>query len=233
MTLAFTLAGEPQNAAPMAAYMKNRFVFLGVKTPARTAQAAPLLKQSLTQPWPEVLAWIHELYARPEREYQYVAIALAQRNVKRLTLTELQALKPLVTQKAWWDSVDAWRKVYGTFVDRQPSTKRTVFDWFESSADFWDRRVAITLQLMSKSATDRALLTAAITRDRETDEFFIQKAIGWALRQYSKTDSAWVAAFIADHQLSALATREAAKYLTTAGLPSIRKLPILKTIDRE
>lgn len=75
-------------------------------------------------------------------------------------------------------------------------------------------RHSITLQLMSKSATDRRLLTAAIARDRETDEFFIQKAIGWALRQYSKTDSAWVAAFIEQNQLSALATREAAKYLT-------------------
>lgn len=209
----FHLIGEPANAAPMARYMKNQFPFIGVKTPARLAQSKVLLHASLAVPPAEVMAWCAALYRRPEREYQYVAIDLAKRNWRRFSLAELLALRPLVVAKPWWDTVDAWRVVYGRVADADAGSKRQLFDVFEASDNFWERRIALNLQLMSKANTDTAMLAAAILRDRETPEFFIQKAIGWALRQYSKTNAPWVAGFIAAHSLSPLAVREGSKYL--------------------
>lgn len=213
MALNFQLQGDPGTAVAMARYMKDQFPFVGVKTPGRLAQSKALLKASRTASVPELVTWIRDLYARPEREYQYVAIDLAKRNWRRFSLLELLALRPLVTAKAWWDTVDAWRMVYGKAADADPAVKRQLFAVFEASENFWERRIALNLQLMSKAQTDTAMLQQAILRDQATPEFFIQKAIGWALRQYSKTDPQWVQAFIAAHPLSKLAVREGSKYL--------------------
>ncbi len=154
-----------------------------------------------------------ELYARPAREYQYVAIDLALAVAPRLSLDDLLALRPLVTEKPWWDTVDAWRGVYGAALAHHQDWRGALYGMFAERPAMWERRIAITLQLMEKANTDRGLLTAAIRYDRLTDEFFIQKAIGWALRQYSKTDPQWVRDFLAEQPLSRLATREASKFL--------------------
>ncbi|WP_203626237.1 DNA alkylation repair protein [Lacticaseibacillus mingshuiensis] len=209
----FFLQGDPTNAAPMAHYMKDRFPFLGVKTPERKRQLRPLLAASRTWSTEALRAAVAELYARPEREYQYAAIDLASARVQQWTLTDMRWLADFVSVKAWWDSVDAWRMVFGRYIARHPADKAAMFDWFFGQDDFWLRRVGITLQLMEKQQTDTAMLARAILADRTTPEFFIQKAIGWALRQYSKTDAAWVRAFMGDHELMPLAVREGSKYL--------------------
>ncbi|WP_246287251.1 DNA alkylation repair protein [Lacticaseibacillus absianus] len=209
----FELHGEPGKVIPMAQYMKGQFPFVGVQTVARRQQSKPLLLAARTAPVSEVLDWVRALSARTEREYQYVAYDLASSVVRRLSWPELRSLVPLITVRPWWDTVDGWRAVYGEYIRAHPLRKRDVFAQFAGQPDFWLRRVAITLQLMEKGNTDRHLLTTAIVADAETDEFFIQKAIGWALRQYSKTDPAWVRAFLATHALSRLAVREASKFL--------------------
>ncbi|MHA3066495.1 DNA alkylation repair protein [Lacticaseibacillus saniviri] len=211
MTLMFI--GNPDNAVTMAAYMKHHFSFVGVKTPERKAQSKALLKASLTVPLPEVLSQIDGLWQREEREYQYVAIDMAVINLRRWSLESLEQLVPYVNDKAWWDSVDAWRKLFQEYVKRHPEDRETVFKWFYGQDDFWLRRVGINLQLTAKADTDTAMLTKAILADQATDEFFIQKAIGWALRDYAKTDPEWVRQFIASHPLSSLAAREGSKYL--------------------
>jgi len=211
--MTFMLLGNPNNAVTMAAYMKHHFSFVGVKTPERKAQSKALLKASLTVPLPEVLSQIDGLWQRVEREYQYVAIDMALINLRRWSLELLEQLVPYVSDKAWWDSVDAWRKLFQEYVKRHPEERETVFDWFYGQDDFWLRRVGINLQLTAKADTDTAMLTKAILADQATDEFFIQKAIGWALRVYAKTDPEWVRQFIASHPLSSLATREGSKYL--------------------
>ncbi|WP_262315620.1 DNA alkylation repair protein [Lacticaseibacillus parakribbianus] len=208
-----TLVGDPVKAPQMAAYMKNQFPFLGVQSVARRAQSRPWLQAAKTRPVPTVLTRVRELYARPEREYQYVAVDLALAVAPRLSLADLLALRPLVTEKPWWDTVDAWRGVYGAALARHQDWRNPLYGMFAERPAMWERRIAITLQLMEKANTDRDLLTAAIVYDRQTDEFFIQKAIGWALRQYSKTDPQWVRDFLANHTLSRLATREGSKFL--------------------
>ncbi|WP_125702540.1 DNA alkylation repair protein [Lacticaseibacillus daqingensis] len=209
----FNLIGDPAKARPMARYMKDQFPFVGVQTVARRAQTRPLLQAAKYESLSTVHAWLQALYARPEREYQYVAYDLAASAVRRFTLADLVALEPLVLAKPWWDTVDGWRAVYGRYLQLHPEDKDAVFARFDRHPDFWARRVAITLQLQEKGATDTAMLAQAIEYDRTTPEFFIQKAIGWALRAYSKTDAAWVRDFIATHELSKLAVREGSKYL--------------------
>lgn len=209
----FELMGDPNNRKPMANYMRDQFVFAGVKAKARQEQAKPLIKASKSLAFNEIKTLIANLYARSEREYQYTAIDVAVANVRRFNLAELQALLPFVTQKAWWDTVDSWRKVFGIYIARHPEDKATVFSWLYQQDDFWLRRLSIILQLTEKEKTDQIMLTQAIENDLNTDEFFIQKAIGWALRQYSKLNPNWVADFIADHQLSKLAVHEGSKYL--------------------
>lgn len=209
----FQLTGNPALREPMARYMRDQFIFVGLKTPERKLQAKELIKQSKGVTTSELLDGINTLYQRPEREYQYVAIDVMVANVKRLSFADLQELAQLVTQKAWWDSVDALRKGFGDYIQIHPDEKRQVFELFNGKQNFWLRRVAITLQLMEKERTDTQMLTAAILPDLATPEFFIQKAIGWALRNYSKVNPQWVTTFIAAYELSRLAVSEGSKYL--------------------
>lgn len=211
--LNFELIGDPAIAPQMAKYMKNQFPFLGLKAPMRQAQTKPLLKDSRQQDLPVVHHWIETLYQQDAREYQYAAVDVAYSNIKRWTFDDMSTLSAFVGIKSWWDTVDAWRKVFGQYVALHPEALPAIFQLFYKHPDFWMRRVAINLQFMAKENTDTALLTQAILADQDTDEFFIQKAIGWSLRQYSKSNPSWVRQFISTQTLSPLAVREGSKYL--------------------
>lgn len=209
----FVLTGVENNKQPMARYMKNQFQFVGTKSPARKAQSRALIKQNKQLPISELLQLVTQLYQRTEREYQYVAIDVSVANVRRLNLQTLQSFTKFIPQKAWWDSVDSWRKLFGDYVRYHPDEKKIVFNWFFKNENFWMRRISILLQLLEKNAVDQQLLTQAIEYDITTNEFFIQKAIGWALRDYSKTNPQWVTDFISTHQLTKLAKTEGSKYI--------------------
>ncbi|MFQ7233602.1 MAG: DNA alkylation repair protein [Enterococcus hulanensis] len=204
---------QPELAEPMARYMKDLFPFCGVKKPQRALLERPFLKESLTLPLPELIQEIFRNYHKDEREYQYYAIDLAQKNIQRFSLAELAELLPLLAEKSWWDSIDAWRKVFATWVLAHPTELKQVYAFFYQHENFWYRRVAINLQLLFKEQTDPALLAQAILADLTTEEFFIQKAIGWALRDYSKVNPDWVKNFMQQHSLSKLALREGSKYI--------------------
>lgn len=204
---------QPELAEPMAHYMKDHFPFCGVKKPQRALLERPFLKESVSLPMPELIQEIFRNYRKEEREYQYYAIDLAQRNIKRFSLENLAALLPLLGEKTWWDSIDAWRKVFSTWVLAHPADLEQVYAFFYQHENFWYRRVAINLQLMFKEQTNTALLAQAILADLKTDEFFIQKAIGWVLRDYSKVNPTWVKEFMEQHSLSKLALREGSKYI--------------------
>lgn len=210
----FIIHGDPDLAEQMARYMRNQFPFVGAKTPERKLQTRPLIKASRRWSVPEVLQEVQAIYAKPEREYQYAAIDLARAHVRAYGQEELLVLRPLFLDRPWWDSVDALRPLYGDYVNLHPNELPAVFNMFAGQDDFWLRRVAITLQLQSKANTNTDLLSQAIEADLHTDEFFIQKGIGWALRQYSKTNPDWVRAFYASHPgVSSLAVREGSKYI--------------------
>lgn len=204
------LPSHPENQAAMAAYMRHQFQFLGVKATERRELTKPVIKQSKQLALPTLQEWLAFYYGQSAREYQYVAIDLALANVKRLSPELFNWCVAQIPIKAWWDSVDVWRKVMTVYLVEHDELT-TQGEAFINADEMWLRRVAITLQLGLKESTNQAFLTKAIETSQTDSEFFIQKAIGWALRDYSKTNPAWVSAFIASHQLSNLAAREGRK----------------------
>lgn len=195
-------------------YMKNHFSFMGVRAPERRLAEKAMLQDSKDWSVATVIGEIKRYYQLNEREYQYVAADLLARTFKRLSYVELQSLFYLINEKSWWDSVDILRSSFSKWCLIHPDKFEDLFNYFTTSESFWDRRVALNLQLGFKEKTNHELLEQAILRDIDTNEFFIQKSIGWALRDYSKTNPTWVCNFLKKYpELSALAIREASKYL--------------------
>lgn len=209
----FSLKGTIENKLPMEKYMRNRYSFAGVKAPIRREQSKEIILKSKEVSLNQLFSWVDELYSRDEREYQNVAIDMCEANINRLSWNELEEYAQFISKKAWWDTVDAWRKIYGIYIKKNPKEKTKVFDFFFGHEDFWMRRVAITLQLMEREQTNLDLLTKAIMFDLTTDEFFIQKAIGWSLRQYGKINEEWVVTFTEKIELTPFAKKEALKLI--------------------
>ena len=207
---------EKEQAQPMKAYMKNNFEFLGVRSPDRRKAAKQFFKDFKT---PE-LDWdfVEACWDQPYREFQYVAIDYLVAHKKNLVLADLPRLKKLAQTKSWWDSIDGLDKLVGKIVLDNPEAKQVMIDW-SLDEDFWLRRIAIDHQLLQKEKTDIVLLEMILVNNLNQTEFFITKAIGWSLRDYSKTNPQtnphWVRDFLGKHQhkMSSLSIREASKYL--------------------
>ena len=212
---ALTAVAVPTDAAPMAAYMKDRFPFLGVKTPARRRASRPMISASKRAPIDEVVQLAHELRAQPEREFHYVASDVLRANQQRLLARHLDDLEQFVTTDAWWDTVDALASpTIGTMVGNHPELLATLDRWIDAD-DFWLARVAIIHQLRFGADTDADRLFRYCSHRAGDAEFFIRKAIGWALREYAKADPDAVRTYVDDHRddLSPLSCCEATKHL--------------------
>lgn len=208
---------DAQQAVPMRAYMLDQFAFLGIRaTPRR--QALRGLPKLSTWTAPELLALTDKLWDLPEREFQYVAVDLLAKHHRQLGPESLAHLLQLVQRKPWWDTVDGLAGVVGDILLRarpaQPDVQRAM-DACLGHPNLWVRRVAMLHQLGWRAHTDEArLLNYALTLASESD-FFIRKAIGWALRDYARTRPEAVRAFLAQYadRLSGLTRREAGKHL--------------------
>lgn len=208
-------AADPERAAGMAAYMKNQFEFLGLPAPmvqklAREAQSG------LPRPTEEQLRTIAlELWSRPEREYQYVACSYLNRHVEVPGADFLSTVRELVTTKSWWDTVDPLAtRLTGGLVKRHRSLVPVMDEW-ASDDNKWLIRVAILHQLHYGADTDEERLFAYCAAQAGHRDFFVRKAIGWALRQYARTAPHEVRSFVESHRslLSGLSVREATKHL--------------------
>lgn len=207
---ALTPLADAGRARGMAAYMKDQFAFFGIQTPPRRLATLAILRAYPGDP----VEAARELWALPEREYQYVAVDLLRQHHKRLKRSDLPALEGLVQEKSWWDSVDGLAVSIGKLVAREPDLVNRM-DALIDAPDFWLRRIALLHQLDRKEKTDTARLFDYCLRCADEREFFIRKAIGWALRQYARTDPLAVRGFLDAHRerLSGLSFREAAKHL--------------------
>ncbi|MDP5238161.1 DNA alkylation repair protein [Uliginosibacterium sp. 31-16] len=216
LRLLLAAQADPARAAPMAAYMKQRFAFFGIPTPARRAAVKPAFASLGKAPEADwLLAVAEALWAFDERECQYVAVDLLVKFAARFETRHEPQLAALVRAKAWWDSVDLLAAhVYGGLCRRAPSL-RVRLDAYATHEDMWLRRVAILHQLMYAGETDRARLAAILSANLDQPDFFIRKAMGWALRQFARTDPDWVREWLAAHadQVSGLTRREALKRL--------------------
>lgn len=201
-----------ENAKPMAKYMRNSFPFLGLKKPERTALSKQFLKERKKD---TKVDWdfIFKCYDMPEREFQYLAIDYMEKVKDLFRPEDMENIEKLLTAKSWWDSVDAINKIVGHIVMKYPEIKEDIILKWMKSDNIWLNRISIIFQLKYKEKTDTVFLSNAILYNCETTEFFINKAIGWALREYSKTDKEWVKEFIDNNNLSKLSIREGSKYI--------------------
>jgi len=208
--LALAPLADPRRAQGMAAYMKHQFEYLGIATPDRRDACSGLVRSFEGNPIEAAQA----LWRKKEREYQYVACDLLRRHASRLGGADLVQLEALVQSKSWWDTVDALVPVFGDIVLHERSLAACMDQLIEAD-DFWLRRVAILHQLAWKDATDEARLFRYCLQCAHESEFFIRKAIGWALRQYARIAPGAVRRFVERNrdQLSGLSIREATRHL--------------------
>jgi 3-methyladenine DNA glycosylase AlkD len=210
----FEAAAAAADAGPMAAYMKHRFEFLGLKTPARRALQKELLSAQ-SRPAPEAEERVaRQLWAQPEREFQYLAIDLLRKSWRRAPVERIDLYEELICEKPWWDTVDllAGRLVGDHFTRFEDRAVPRTREWM-SSEMMWLQRSALLYQLHYKERTNADVLFEYVERLAASDEFFIRKAIGWALRQYAKTAPDAVRRFVRSHELAPLSRREALKHL--------------------
>jgi len=213
----FRAAANPEKATPMSTYMRDRFSFLGIPTPQRKQLSRDFLKTEFLKAQGKAIcdwAFVFECWAQPEREFQYLAVGYLSKIKTILTPSDLSNLRAIVVAKAWWDTVDGLDVIIGDVAFRFPEVNATLLAWSRDE-NIWLRRIAIDHQLKRKEKTDTELLERILVNNFGQTEFFINKAIGWSLREFSKTNPVWVRDFMDRHrdEMAPLSIREAGKYL--------------------
>ena len=200
-------------AAAMRAYMRDRFAYLGVGAPERRAAVMPLLRAFKPPGTKELREAVEVLWARAEREYQYVAADLVASYQSVLSLDDLSWLLDLAQRKSWWDSVDTLVKPVGGIVRLSGAKGARAMNRAVKHENFWVRRIAMLHQLGLREATDTERLFRYAEFLASEGEFFVRKAVGWALRDYAWHDWRAVERFLETTpvQFSALTVREASK----------------------
>jgi 3-methyladenine DNA glycosylase AlkD len=201
---------NPTKAVGMRAYMKDQFAYLGVPTPERRKATRELIRDCPADPVVAAKA----LWKEPEREFQYVACDLLARHAGQLPANALDEILALVSAKSWWDTVDALAHTVGSLVRQYPALLQRMDELIDDE-DLWRRRIALLHQLGAKEATDTRRLFDFCLRRADEKEFFIRKAIGWALRDYAWHAPNEIRQFIEKYgdRLSPLSRREAVRNL--------------------
>lgn len=193
--------------------MRNQFPFLGIQSVKRRELSKDFLREARKK---QEVDWdfVHKCWEKDEREFQYVAIDYLKRMEKFLTAEDIPKLKNLALAKSWWDTIDALDKIIGGIALAYPEVTETLIKW-SVDENIWLRRIAINHQRGRKEKTDTDLLEKIIVNNLGQTEFFINKAIGWSLREYSKVNPDWVRDFIEKYQedLAPLSIREGSKYI--------------------
>ncbi len=205
---------EPARAAAMSAYLRDQFPFLGIPTPARRAALKPLLKVDFDQN--RLLTVADQLWRLPEREYCYAAIDLLARHVGRLDSSAVAPLLALAQREPWWETVDGLAGIVGDVVHaarRSDPNAQATMDAALRHDCLWVRRIAMIHQLGWRLDTDTTRLFAYAEALAPEGDFFIRKAIGWALRDYARWNPQAVRDFVAamGEGLSPLSAREATR----------------------
>lgn len=204
---------DKEIARGQAAYLRNQFKFYGIKTPQRRSLTRNLIKAAKRAAKVE-WDFLDQCWLAEQREYQYFVCDYLKAMQGQLVYADLKRLELYVQTKQWWDTIDALDTIIGQIGLRDGRIDQLMLDWSQAS-DFWLRRIAIDHQRGRKEKTKQELLAKIIDNNLNREEFFINKAIGWALRDYSKTNPPWVKEFLASRKngLAKLSLREASKYL--------------------
>ncbi|MUK90714.1 DNA alkylation repair protein [Ornithinibacillus sp. L9] len=204
-----------ENAIQMEKYMKNHFPFLGIKTPIRRKVSNIFFRESNILKEDFQPDFVMELWELDEREYQNIALDYIERSLQKIGKEQLPFFEKLITTKSWWDTVDMLaQKPVGKIAKDHPSVIEATIDGWSEGQNLWLRRSAILYQLKFKAETDENKLSQYIKQNASSNEFFIQKAIGWSLREYSKTNPRFVKQFIEENNLPKISIREGSKYIS-------------------
>jgi len=210
----FEQNADAVQAVPMKKYMRDQFEYLGMKSPRLSALMKEFISQNGLPALADLDTVLRELWALPQREFQYVATGLLGRLEKELPAKFIKTIEYLLVTKSWWDTVDSISGgTLGVHFRRFPEVREKYLARWRLSSNFWLRRATILFQLNYKKETDFDLLCEIIRENLGSKEFFINKAIGWALRQYARTDPKAVRKFVNATPLHPLSRREAMKHL--------------------
>lgn len=205
---------DPEYAVQMKAYLRNQFEFLGMKSPERKVLFKEFFNSHGLPGLGHLETVVEELFRLEHREYHYFAIELAAKFRSRWTAEHLSLFETMAVTRSWWDTVDHIRNVcLKDYFLMFPKGRYPITGRWLASGNIWLQRLSVTFQLGYKEKTDTRLLKRNILRLKDSDEFFIQKAIGWALRDYAKTDPDFVKGFVSESGLKPLSRREALKRL--------------------
>ncbi|HHX58378.1 MAG TPA: DNA alkylation repair protein [Candidatus Moranbacteria bacterium] len=209
----FELNSNKERAFKMAAYMRNKFQFYGIAAEDRRGVYKEDLKK---QKKISSIDWsfIQVCWNDEHREFQYTALDYLLVKQDLLTFSDISKVKKYIKQKQWWDTIDNLHGIIGCIGSTDERVGPLMLKWSRDN-DFWVRRIAINHQLNKKEKTDTVLLEKILVNNFGSDEFFVNKAIGWSLREYSKTNPDWVKKFIHTHKdrMSKLSVKEASKYI--------------------
>lgn len=209
----FEQHADPVQAAPMKKYMRDQFEYLGIKSPQFKVLMKDFLAANGTPPLKDLEIILRDLWALPQREFQYMAVGLLGRSEKDLPAKFIGTIEYLLVTKSWWDTVDTISGgTLGVHFRRFSNVREKYLAKWRASENFWLRRACILFQLDYKQETDFDLLCDIIRENLNSSEFFINKAIGWSLRQYARTDPKAVKGFVNTTPLHPLSRREAMKH---------------------
>ena len=202
-----------EQAQKMSKYMLNKFEHIGNKTPERRKIFKDFFKEYKNE---EKIDWefVNKCWENKYREFQYIAADYLKNMKDKLTIDDIPKLKQLVLEKSWWDTIDNLDMTIGALALKDSNVNKILLEW-SIDENIWLRRIAIDHQLLRKEKTNTELLEKILKNNLGQAEFFINKAIGWALRDYSKTNPEWVKNFIEENKekMAKLSIKEASKYL--------------------
>ncbi|MFY7964113.1 MAG: DNA alkylation repair protein [Chitinophagaceae bacterium] len=217
LTERFLLLANAENAKGAEAYMKNQFKFFGIYTTERRKISNDYIKEIGILTPIELDKTVRALWKLPNREFQYVAMELMAFHKKHWTENIIELTEFCLINKSWWDSVDGIASlILSDYFKLFPHQIKPITSKWNKSSNMWLQRSSIMFQKSYKKQTDTILLSKYILNCNHSKEFFIQKAIGWALREYSKTNPAWVSDFVANNELAPLSKREATRIINKA-----------------
>jgi 3-methyladenine DNA glycosylase AlkD len=210
----FEQNADPVQAGPMKKYMRDQFEYLGIKSPQFKELMKDFIAETGLPPISDLDVILRELWSLPQREFQYAGTSFLGRSEKDLPAHFIKTIEYMLVTKSWWDTVDTISGgTLGVHFRRFPEVREKYLAKWRTSDNFWLRRAAILFQLNYKKETDFNLLCEIIRENLNSKEFFINKAIGWALRQYARVDPNAVKKFVKSTPLHPLSRREAMKHL--------------------
>ncbi len=215
---AFEAHANPEIAAKQKAYLKDKFEFYGIKSPQRREIQRPfLLKSNLPDKENAQKTIQNSAYKSDKRELHYLSIEWFIKYKKEYEKEDIHFIEYLITTNSWWDSVDSISSnICGPYFLKFVEERKNILPTWIRSKNMWLNRSAMLFQLKYKDKTDTTWLAKSIEPHFSSKEFFLQKATGWILREYAKTNPNWVKNYLIknQHKMANLSVREATKHIS-------------------